>query len=176
MASAGNALRAHIEGLLTGASGTGYTLDAGRFHLVEEGKTADDHPINAGERACEVVIATAGPLVPRNPYDGFSFETFAVTVRIAYALTKAGGDLVEGLTEQNGSATLGAIRDRALTDYLDIVRVLSWPDNRGNVNPAIIALICEEPYSLDDDAKDRVIVEIPFRLDARVTTTSAYAP
>lgn len=176
MASAGNALRAHLEGLLTGTGGTGYTLDAGRFHLIEEGKTADDHPINAGERACEVVIDAAGPFVERNPYDGFSFERFTVTVRIAYALTKAGGDLVEGLTEQNGSATLGAIRDRALTDYLDVVRVLSWPENRGSTNPVIIALVCEEPYSLDDGAEDRVIVEIPFRLDARVTTTSAYAP
>ena len=175
MSSAGSALRSWIEGLLTGAQGTGYTLESGRFHLVAEDKTAEDHPINAGERAVEVAIEAAEPFVDRNPYDGFCFVRFAVTVRIAYALTKAGGDLVEGLTEQNGSATLGAIRDRALTDYLDVVRVLSWPDNRGSTNPVIIALIAEDSYSLES-GDDRVLLEIPFRLDARVTTTSAYAP
>lgn len=175
MASAGYALRAHFEGLLTGASGTGYTLAADRFHLVAQDESVDTHPAHSIERACEVVLEAGEPFVERNPYDGFDFVRFALRVRIGYALTHAGGDLVEGLTEQHGAATTSALRDRALTDALDVVRVLTWPDNRGSVDPTIIAVIAEEAYELDLGT-DRAVLTIPFRLDTRVTTTGAYAP
>jgi len=175
VASAGYALRSHVEALLTGASGTGYTLAADRFHLVSQDETITSHPAHSIERAVEVVLGDAEPLVERNPYDGFDLVRLALTVRVGYALTRAGGDLVEGLTEQHGSATTGSVRDRALTDYLDVVRVLTWPDNRGSLDPAVIAILAEAAYELEE-SEDRVVLSIPFRLDVRVTTTSAYAP
>lgn len=175
MASAGNALRAHIEGLLTGSIGTGYTLDAGRFHLVSPDETAETHPLNSVERAVEVVFANGEPIIERNPFDGFDYVRFVCNVLVVYPLTKAGGDLVEGLTEQNGASTLQAIRDRALTDYLDVVRVMTWPDNRGSTSPSIMAIIAEDQYAIER-GDDRVIATFPFRIDTVASTTSAFAP
>jgi hypothetical protein len=175
VSSAGKALREWIEGLCLGTVGSGYAISSGRFHLAAEDRTLETQPQGALERAVEVHIDGHEAIVERNHYDGQALVKFNCRVQVAYPLTRAGGDLVEGLTEQNGPSTLDAIRDRALTDYLDLARVFCDPDNRGLAAPSIIAIISEESYEIEEGT-DRCILTIPLRIDTQIVTTSAYAP
>jgi hypothetical protein len=176
VASYGRALRQRIEALLLGSAGTSRVLEPGRFHLRAPDRTLDGHPLHSSERAVEVVLEPGTPLVPINTLDTTGFYRHRLTVRVRYALTRAGGDLAEGLGEQVGSATLDDVRDRAVTDAADIYRVLTYHENRAGTDPAILS--CQpdgEPLGPIDDGDDVAVMELGFLLDVEAAMT-AYAP
>lgn len=178
MASYGRALRTHLEGLLLGTAGV-RAMDAGRFHKPAPDRSADD--AETAERAIEVVLSPGTPLLPVNSLDDFAFYRHRCVVRVRYLFTRAGGDLAEGLTEQDGSGTLEDVRDRAMTDASDIARVLIYHDNRAplSASPLEILVIAQDgdPEEPTPAAGSTVaILEVPFLVDVQASLTSAFAP
>lgn len=177
MASYGRALRQHLESLLLGTAGTYRTLAVGRFHLRAADGDLEAHPLHSAERALEVRVEPGEPLVPINGLDTHALYRHRLVIRVRYAYTRAGGDLVEGLTEQHGSGTLDDVRDRAATDTADIYRVLTYHENHAGTDPAIIAIVPEgAPAGVDDDGDEIAVLELAFTLDVYASLASAYAP
>lgn len=180
MSSYGRALREHLEGLVLGTTGS-RTMTTGRFHKCAPDRSLDDAEASAGERAIEVVVSPGVPLLPVNSLDDFAFYRHTVRVRVRYLFARAGGDLSEGLTEMDGSATLEALRDRATTDAADIARVLIHHDNRAPLDapPVTLLVIAQdgEPTEPTPAAGSSVaILEVPFLVDVMASLTSAFAP
>lgn len=178
MSSYGRALRVHVEGLILGTAGV-RTMAAGRFHKPPPDRTVDD--AEAQERAFEAVLSPGVPIVPVNSCDDFAFYRHRLTVRVRYLFTRAGGDLAEGLTEQDGSGTLDDLRDRAITDASDIARVLIYHDNRVTLEePAVEILVIaqdgepEEPTPAPGSSS--AILTLPFLIDVQVSLASTLAP
>lgn len=168
-------LRAHLEGLLTGAAGTTRTLPVGRFHLRRANPGAGTPP----ERAVAVRVLPAFPDAPVNSLDEFVVATHAVEIEVRYALTTGGDDLAEGLTEQDGPGTREAAEDRAGVDASDIAAVLCWHENWpiSGDDPAVIDVFPRDatPTLTVDGAT--LVLALPYavRVQARLST-QPYAP
>lgn len=174
MASYGRALRTHLEGLLLGTAGV-RTMAVGRFHKPSPDRSADD--TEAPERALEVVLSPGTPLVPVNSLDDFAFYRHRVVVRVRYLLTRAGGDMAEGLTEQDGSSTLEDVRDRAVTDASDIARVLIYHENRDPLSASPLELlVIAQDGDITEPTLEAPLLEVPFLVDVQASLTSAFAP
>jgi hypothetical protein len=174
--SYGSAIRQRIEALILGTAGTTHVMEAGRFHLeAPDAPGFDAHPLHSAERAVRVGVRPGTNIRLCNPFDGFVLRRHRVLVRVSYALTHAGGDLAETVTEQSGPATLEAVEDRATTDAHDIERVLVWPENRAGVSPTVYAI---QPIQIEptfDVQEDRVVMELPFWVDVQAAL-STFAP
>ncbi len=169
-------VRTALEALLAGESGSTRTLAAGRFHRCDAAGTLDQHPVDSIERAFEVVISAGLPHDGVNAFDPFQIRDHKVTIRVGYAVTNAGGDAVEAVSEQDGAGTLRAIQDRAQTDALDITTVLSWPDNRAGGDPKIV-LLYPDGAPADPVIKGQIaIMELSFAMTTETTIPGSYAP
>jgi hypothetical protein len=173
--SYGSVLRTWAENLLLGASGTTRTLASGRFHL-EAADSPDAHPADSVERAVKVSVRPGTNLVPVNPYDNLVYRRHRVVIRVSYALTHAGGDAAETLTEQSGAGTLDAVHDRAATDAHDIETVLVWHENRGGTDPAIVRVLPPDGDLALDVRGDRAVLELAYTVDVQATVPGSYAP
>jgi hypothetical protein len=170
-------LRTTIESLLLGTAGTTRTMASGRFRLRAPDGALEDHPANAAERTVEVVISPAEHPFGWNGLDGFVIQQSAMTVRVGYLYTNAGGDQAEALTEQSGAATLDVIRDRAATDAHAIDVVLQWHENYSGTDPAIISINKSGPPSPVAIVGDRAVLEIPYVITSKATLPgSGYEP
>lgn len=174
--SYGTTLRAALEALIAGESGSTRTMSASRFH-----RRSPDRPetpaLDSSERAFEVVLEPGTLVHPHNTRDSHALYRHDLAVRVHYALTHAGGDLAEGLTEQHGPGTLDAIRDRAVTDVHDLVTLLTWGENTSGLSPAIVSLVSEGKPTMTV-SPSRAVLEVPFALLvwAQNTTVGTYAP
>lgn len=135
-----------------------------------------EQPVDSAERRFEVVLSPPIEYPPGvNPLDGFGFFSQRLTVRIAYSLTHAGGDLTEALGEQDGAGTWDLIRDRAITDSLDIRTVLEWHENRAGTDPVIVQVVPLAPVGPTQDGNVAVL-EVLFDLVVKVTVPGSYSP
>ena len=169
-------LRQHYERLITGETGTTRTLTSGRFVRRAPDGGIEQHPASSAERHIEVILGPPAETPPGvNPLDGFGFFTQRLTVRVSYLLTHAGGDLTEALGEQDGAGTWDVIRDRAITDALDLQTVLSWHENRSGTDPVIVQVV---PLPAVGPTRQGVlaILEQPFDLVVKATLPGSYAP
>lgn len=173
--SYGTVLRQRIEALICGETGTTRTMAASRFHRRAPGSM--DPPADSSERAIEVEIGPPHDLPGQvnNPLDGHALYEHDVTIRVHYALTHAGGDLAEGLTEQHGPGTWDAVRDRATTDAHDLYAVLAWHENHAGTDPVIIDLAPTAPGRLVQ-RPGVAVLELPYRLWVQATFPGSYAP
>jgi len=175
-------IRTRIEKLLTGETGSGRTMATGRFRrrspdldLVAE--AASQIATDNAERAFEVDVGMPAEMDPVNPLDNFALYELAVTIRVAYGFTNAGGDMAEGNTSQTGAGTLDAIRDRAGTDVHDILSVLTWYANLDGLDPVLYDLHPtpgEKPAVVASPSL--AVLSIPYRARIRATLPGAYAP
>jgi hypothetical protein len=180
--SYGPLLRDRLEAVLCGEAGTTRVMAAGRFHRRvpdRQGADVDLEPPAVAERSVEAVVGDGAPFVENNPYDGFGLFEHAVTIRVSYALTHAGGDVPEGLTAQHGAGTLDAIRARSVTDAADIDQVLGWPENwqvaGGDPHVIDLEMVRGRPPGFAPRG-DVAVLEIPFRLVVRARLdATAYA-
>jgi hypothetical protein len=172
------ALRSTIEALLLGTSGTTRTMDAGRFHLAApDGAAIEDHPSNAAERTIRVILGMPVAKDGWNSLDPRVTNDVRCTIQVRYLYTGAGGDGTEALSEQDGSGTIDAIRDRAMTDAHAIQRVLNWHENYSNTDPRIISITQDGEPSGPVVQGDRAIVEFPYRVLAEFTVPgTGYEP
>jgi hypothetical protein len=176
--SYGAPLRQRIEALVAGEYGNTRTITSGRFHRkAPDARTLEQHPHSACERAFEVIIGRRKPIAPVNPLHSTAIYEHPLTIRVAYALTDAGGDLAETLVEQDGPGTIEAARDRADTDAHDIAAVVCWYENYAGLTPDVFDIHETDDgheETLDDD---RLIVEIRLALRLEATVYGAgYAP
>lgn len=170
-------LRGTIEALLLGTAGATRTMAEGRFHLHAPDRSLEEHPSNAAERTIEVVLEPGAARDGWNSLDPQVLNEHRMTIRVRYLLTNAGGDMVEGLSEQAGPATLDVIRDRAMTDAHAIQRVLNWHENYAGSDPRIVTIVQDGPPSGIATQGDRAVMEMPYRLVAEYTVPgTGYEP
>ena len=173
--SYGAGLRTWAENLILGSTGTTRTMTAGRFHLESADVAQDGGPVNSCERAIHVRVKGRNTLDGVNTIDSSGLYTHEMTVRVSYALTNAGGDAAETVTEQSGAGTVDAINDRATTDQHDIDMVLFWHENAAGTSPAVVNITSRAP---DDVAfgTDRATLTLQYTLTVEVTQPGSYAP
>ena len=168
-------LRAHLEDLLTGATGTTRALPSGRFHLRRANPGAGTPP----ERAVAVRVLPAFPDAPVNSLDSLAIVTHPVDVEVRYALTAGGDDLAEGLTEQDGPGAREAAEDRAGVDAADIAAVLCWHENWpiSGDDPAVIDVYPRDAAPTLTADGGTLVLALPYavRVQARLST-QPYAP
>jgi hypothetical protein len=174
--SYGTTLRQALEALLCGESGTTRVLTAGRFHRRSPDRP--DPPADSSERAVEIELSPGTPTHVLNNIDSYALFDHRLVVRVFYALTLAGGDLAEGLTEQTGPGTWDAIRDRAMQDAHDVGIVLGWGENVAGLSPAIVQMLPAGGPSGPVARGNVAVLELPFSLQvwARNDTVGHYAP
>lgn len=174
--SYGTTLRLALEALLAGESGSTRTMSSARFHRCPA--DTDAPPAHSAERAVRVYIRPGTYVHPHNTRDPHCLKRHRVTVRVWYALTHAGGDLAEGLTEQHGPGTLDAVSDRATTDEHDIATVLTWGENTAGLSPHISSLVPNGEPSDPAQEGNTAHVDFPYEMLvwANNTTVGEYAP
>jgi hypothetical protein len=173
--SYGRPLRQWAENLLLGTAGSDRTIAAGRFHLESPDAPAfDGPPTHSAERAVKVTVRPGSPNVPVNTLDNLVLRDHALTVRITYALTHAGGNLAESVDEQGGAGTLEAVEDRAGTDQHDVEAVLMWGPNAAGTDPVIVNVTPGAPTFEAED--DRAVLTLPYTLLVLATVPGSYAP
>lgn len=173
-------LRAQLVALLTGAAGTTKVMPAGRFVEAEPGKTLEQCAADAVERRVEVLVARGKPITALNGYDPGVLMEHAVTIRVGYLETDAGGGAPEGATPAGGSGIHEDIQDRAAADAHDITMVLTWGENFPTSGPAVFDVqraAGEEDRLLEPDGQ-RVILEVPLLVRAEwdYQTPATYVP
>ena len=163
MSSYGNALRLWAEALLCDGAGSTRVLTVGRFHRNSPDRDLEGHPFDSAERAVNIVLSGGHNVDGLNGIDGYVLRSHTLTVRVSYAITNAGEDGTEAVSEQDGSATLDGVQDRAASDEFDIASTLQWSANYAGVDPAIVCVNALDVPPLAV-AGQSAVLEVPFEV------------
>ena len=162
-------IRARLEALLKGESGTDLTIPSGRFTLFPPDHDIRVRDIGVVERGCTVLFpGNRTNIVPVDRMANKGYYEVPLVVEVAYALTNAGGDSLEVGLAQTGSGILDAIMDRALDDRNIIESCLAFWRNFGGLDPHVIDCVAtgERPLEV---LEDRAIMSVTFTLSLAVT-------
>lgn len=168
-------IKSRFQNLILGdyAPNATFSIASGRFHLHDRDLgTIEENYDSTTERRFQVHFDSITPTVPINHLDGFVLYEAECVVKVGYLYTQSGDDLPEGSSDQLGTGYLDAIKDRAMTDYHDIQRTLTWYENYGGLSPSVYSVILER-FTLSQEG-NKVIAAIQFKVMFQATVTTSY--
>lgn len=168
-------IKSRFENLILGsyAPNASFSISTGRFKLHDRDLgTIEQNYDSTSERRFQVHFDSIATTVPENHLDGFVLYEADCVVKVGYYYTQSGDDLPEGSTDQSGTGYLDAIKDRAMTDYHDIQRTLTWYENYGGLTPSVYAVILQRFTLTQEDRK--IIAAIQFKVMFQASLITSY--
>lgn len=148
------------------------------FRLVPPDVKPEDVPPGSLERRFEVELGQAKPLsgLRTNTLNGYRNETHPLTVRVAYAVTGAGGDEPSTRGEQSGPATLDAVRARSRTDAQRILITIGRQSPFAGLAPAVIDCRPTDAPPGWTEGATLCVLSVTFDLWTRTSLADVYGP
>lgn len=181
MANLYKALRTRIQDLMLGNVGySGRAFSVGRFKTCPQDKTVETVPENDCERAFRINFTGSEELEAWNSLCDYSLEKAQFEIKVAYQYTKGGmfPDGYEGYEATQGNGDIDALNDRAMTDAVEIVKILSYHENFGIIQVSPVVDVFSF-HPLNDNSldifKDRAILTVKMEAYYRISTSSSYS-
>lgn len=168
-------LRERIENLIIGTynNGAGGTITPNKFILGSSMRDVDNSEMQLERNVwVEVQSRKNGLLI--NRLDQYGYWTFPVKIYISYIFDPAGDDQPENLySELQGGTNMSLIRDRALSDVVEIESVITDHQNWGGLGPKVEIISIETDLDKDpaldfNPLKKRAILEMNYEAKMQI--------
>lgn len=170
-----NTIRKRFENLLLGsyAPNATFSISTGRFLLYDkENGQLENNFDSTSERKFQVSCGQQSYTVPLNHLDGFALYEMPVNIKVSYYNTNGGNEDTEGSSEEAGSGLYDEILDRAMTDFHDISRTVTWYENYGSLSPSVY-MVTLEAHRVTASGR-KIISDIQFKVLYQASVTTSY--